>query len=277
MDLMEDADVALTEYQTLPPEASIGYLALYGVMQALFVQQDGVRHLMQALDLDGWPDLKAEPRLGAPRDIRSAATGHPVSFRRAGVESSFQVSRGSMKKEGFLLLGSDHATGAHTFEEVKILDQIAGQEECLSEILREAVQSLEEREREHRRVFRDEKISAMLPSTYPYLVEKIAEASRSLDVTDVTPAAAAVSAFRKAVEEMSEAFQRRGLQEVALGTIEEISDVLDSVELRLEATSGEADRGIVLRALACRLQSEFDRLASLAAEVDLEYESDDID
>ena len=279
MDLIEDADVALTEYQTLPPGCSIGYLTLYGVMQALFVQQDGVRYLMNALDLDGWPDLSDEPRLGAPRVARSAATGHPVSFRREGKESSFQVSRGTMRKEGFTLLGSDHSTGDHTLEEIKILDHIAGQEECLAEILCGAIQSLEDREREHRRAFRDEKISAMLPSSYSYLVQKIAEASRSLDVTDITPAVAAVAVFRKAVQEMSDAFQRRGLQDAVLGAIGEISDILDSVDPRLEATSprsGDAERGIVLRALACRLQTELDRLADVAAEIDLEYESDDI-
>ena len=141
MDLIEDAGWGLNEYLALESGASVGYLALYGVMQALFMQQDGVRDLMKALGLEGYPSK--DDRLRKPRETRNAATGHPTSHPRGGQHSSFRVSRVSMVKEGFSLLGVERVTGVSTREEVEILDLIAGQEESLSEVLRGVVRALE--------------------------------------------------------------------------------------------------------------------------------------
>jgi hypothetical protein len=50
-EVIRQTDHCLTAFLSREPETSAGerYLAVYGVLQALFVQQDAVRHLFEAL------------------------------------------------------------------------------------------------------------------------------------------------------------------------------------------------------------------------------------
>ncbi len=78
MDVIRDSQEAIDAYVALPDfdAYSGGYLYIYGLLQALYVQQDSIGHLYSALldktDLGtGYADLRKI------RDIRNDAVGHP--------------------------------------------------------------------------------------------------------------------------------------------------------------------------------------------------------
>ncbi|MEA2583880.1 MAG: hypothetical protein QOF33_1965, partial [Thermomicrobiales bacterium] len=83
LDIVEDTQLAIDAYCAADDSAdgtnrNVGqqYLALYGLLQALFLQQDASAHLCEALDIPF--DLKDFPRLDAIRDVRNASIGHPT-------------------------------------------------------------------------------------------------------------------------------------------------------------------------------------------------------
>ncbi len=63
----------------------------------MFVQQDAISHLAEALGIEYTPD----PLLARIREIRNSSIGHPTK-RKGGVEFNF-ISRITMNKSGFQL------------------------------------------------------------------------------------------------------------------------------------------------------------------------------
>ena len=78
------------------------YILAYGFLQALFLQQDAVRNLYEALQLPSEPD----PLLAEIRELRNDAIGHPTKRgggKGKGKSFSF-ISRPSISKSGFQLM-----------------------------------------------------------------------------------------------------------------------------------------------------------------------------
>jgi hypothetical protein len=78
LDVAEDTDLAIDAYLS-SDRRSAGdlYLEIFGVLQAVFVQQDAIAHLAEALDIT--LDLDGYPRLKEIRDARNDIVGHPTS------------------------------------------------------------------------------------------------------------------------------------------------------------------------------------------------------
>lgn len=74
------------------------YLLAYGFLQALFLQQDAVEHLHDAIQLP-W---ESDPLLKEIREIRNDSIGHPKN--RQGGKSFSLISRPSISKSGFELM-----------------------------------------------------------------------------------------------------------------------------------------------------------------------------
>jgi hypothetical protein len=100
MDVIGDTDMAVAAYQCLEPVPGTGglYLIAYGLLQALFVQQDAVRHVAEAVGFDY--TLPSPLRL--IREIRNCAIGHPT--KRYGADAkSFGIIRISLDQKRFTL------------------------------------------------------------------------------------------------------------------------------------------------------------------------------
>ena len=77
MDAIGDAEVGIDAFLSMPEPENLGevYLAVYGVLQLLFVEQDAVQALSTLLDRRR--DLPPEVR--KVRIVRNASIGHPTS------------------------------------------------------------------------------------------------------------------------------------------------------------------------------------------------------
>jgi hypothetical protein len=104
LDVIDDTECAIVSYEQhfgKPMQFASGYLQVYGVLQALVVQQDAVREVAKALNLP----TELSPVLKEIRDVRNMAVGHPTS--RFGGTSHY-ITRVSMRWEGFTLLTAGH-------------------------------------------------------------------------------------------------------------------------------------------------------------------------
>src|SRR6185437_4035424 len=110
-------------------DASKLYLTIYGLFQALILQQDASRHLCEALNIP----FEVNPLLDI-RDIRNSAVGHPTKRDRGKPATHSFISRSSMSKKGFQL-HSYTRNGDGTKKYISLDELIGKQLECLSEKL----------------------------------------------------------------------------------------------------------------------------------------------
>jgi hypothetical protein len=139
MSYLEDTGLALLSYQKkgLGGEDGGKYLRLYGFFQAVFLQQDAIRHLYKEFvgsDLkypwpSGWNEIRA---------LRNLTAGHPINSD--GHRNAF-VLRVSISDMGFAYEVVSKKTGKFMFKEVNFLSLFGryrkNARHLLAEILRE--------------------------------------------------------------------------------------------------------------------------------------------
>lgn len=280
MDAIEDADAALKEYAARPP-GPIGYLELYGVFQALILQQDGIRELMDALEIEGYP--ADDPYLKEIRELRNDVTGHP-SRRDRGPVVATQVARGAMTRDTVRIARHPRAGGATRFEDVAILPLLIGQERRLTSLLHDVVEAMESREREHRRMHRDEKLADLFPPSIHYALQKVGEAARRRDdepgigfgLMNLSHLGDCLDAFEAALRHRDISSDSHPFIYLSL---EACQEAVASLRTRLPidaGTAGDEDAAIVLRGLVTLLKDELDDLVEMAGELDAQYGSDEV-
>jgi hypothetical protein len=143
--------------ETARTGGSRDYLGVYGVLQALVVQQDAVRAVARGA---GFSTGGVDPRLQEIRNIRNLSVGHPTrAAKHPGKPSSFIVQI-SMSPSGFKLL-SLFDDGSQEVRTIDLLARIAEQRIMMAETINEARNRLQDKDREHRRKYR----SLMLTDT----------------------------------------------------------------------------------------------------------------
>ena len=128
LDVIEDSELAIAAYSAEEFAASDGayYLAIYGLLQALFLQQDAVINLCESFGIR--ETIDNYPRLKHIREIRSDSVGHPTKRdRKKGQPTSYHfISRSTLSTAGFELLSYD-ADGKSEFRNISIPELIADQ------------------------------------------------------------------------------------------------------------------------------------------------------
>ena len=122
MDTLDDSCLALECYEArgIGEEYGERYLKLYGLLQAVFLQQDSIRYLYRMfvgaeLQTDS---CRAWNRI---RDLRNLTIGHPVEKRdKRGVKRCF-VSRVQISSSDLQLIIWDSDTQESKFENVDLL------------------------------------------------------------------------------------------------------------------------------------------------------------
>ena len=135
LDVIEDSNACLDA--PLAPENSNQhlddankYLYIYGKMQALILQQDAVRHFLNATQFE----CTIEP-LKYIRDIRNKSVGHPT-LRGKGTSRTFHfITRVSIRSEGFELTTVYADDRPDITEQLNFSDLIVKQRNYLSQEL----------------------------------------------------------------------------------------------------------------------------------------------
>lgn len=272
LDALGDAEFAIASYSKLEKVEDDGekYLILYGILQVLFVQQDSISHLMEALDIPYTPDST----LNRIREVRNNSIGHPT---KRGKDKAFNfIVRISMSHTGFQLMTS-HSDGQHDFTNVKVIELINSQRNLVGTALSEVIKNLTKEEKEHRETFRGKKLVACFPETIHYYFEKISE-SLSWERPNGY-GAMHVDLITEAVARFKAELQCRGILSsfdsviYHLGLIEYPSKELKKYFSEPEYSKLNQDDAYIFSSF---LRKEIYDLIEIAKEIDSDYASDQI-
>lgn len=176
LDTLEDADLALEAFGICRPEHDgERYLALYGALQAMFLQQDAVLHLGEAVGVSVAPIAGLEEI----RSIRNDVVGHPT---KRGPKHSFTthtVVRWSLSMERMTVFSSNAAGTALVERNIDLARMNETQRNGIGEQLNSIVNELVRQEKTHMESHSANPLVALFPQTITYVVSKISEGIRA--------------------------------------------------------------------------------------------------
>lgn len=268
LDVIGDIELAFCAYEEMldSPKPGSSYILAYGFLQALFVQQDAVRNLHEALKISWEPD----PLLTKIRNIRNDAIGHPTK-RRGGKCFNF-ISRPSITKSGFQLMTIVPNQEHPMFRQVSLKDLLDTQHNQLEKGLTALLQALQKEDMEHREKFKREKLEELFPPLLPYYFEKLYESILSNHVWG--DRADHVSQIREIIRNFNAALENRGIAAVYPGVeyqlqlleypLSQLAEYFaHKGEWRLNANDAQIFTSFV--------QNEISKLREMAIEIDEEY------
>lgn len=271
MDAIGDTEVAIDSYlANLNKPADTGelYIFLYGILQVLFVQQDAVEHLNEALE------LKYEPNktLKTIREIRNDSIGHPTK-RGYGKGNAFNfITRISMTRAGFTLI-TTYPDKNSTFKEVDIRQLIDEQRNGLRQTLENAISYLNRESMEHKNKHKGEKLADIFHPSLHYYYEKIGEAIFGNSPKDF--GMGILNLVADVPKKFKEALMKREIFEAY-----ELEDAFEWTEypmskltLFLEGTDDNLNSKDAYIYLSY-LRKQIDELHQIAKEIDEDYDSE---
>jgi len=272
LDVVGDTELAIESYKGLKTEdVGFNYLAVYGILQVLYVQQDAVLHIFQSLDIS--PKLIDSAILTDVmyvRGIRNKATGHPTKHGKGKQTlSSHFISRMSLNLFGFTLMSAE---GGNTqFNNISIGDLLHKQEVGTAHALEIVVEELCKREEAHKMKFKGRSVVSIFPSQLSYYFEKIFEGTLGKNAGRWEFGRMHVDILIDVVTKLREAFVERAVlpandpTEYALAdteyALQKLKGYYDSVS---DNTLNDKDAYIY----TFYLEHQFEKLQKLAKETD---------
>ncbi len=175
LDVIDDAQLAIDAFRDGLP-ASLGgrYLHLYGVLQALFIQQDACRHLADTLKKDWSPPPTSA--LATIRRIRNDSVGHPTKSGQKAQLSFHFVSRPTLTHGSFQLLSIDK--DGQQVRNIALRTLIEDQRREISQFLQETRSALMLEDAELHARYADQPVARHFPDALGYYLEKVEEGIR---------------------------------------------------------------------------------------------------
>lgn len=181
MDLISDTESAIASYEACDDDdKGMRYLLAFGVLQAMYVQEDSLESLVRALERNNSYKIESEPGVLPIRKARNCAIGHPTKEGdakpkkdgRLGEQTSYVIEQSSLSARGFTLLAYSNLRDTE-FIDCDVQALIKANRALASRILGRTIERLHQIEMEHRQEFKDEKLENIFPSQMSYYFEKI--------------------------------------------------------------------------------------------------------
>lgn len=147
LDLVGDTTIALSSYQEMDYPKNDGgkYLFLYGLLQALYLQQDGITHIAEALG----QSKELPPEMREVREIRNDAVGHPSSRGMHNKPKTFHfVARITISKTGFQLMSTTSIGCGHIIRQIGVIGLVNKQTTAVVNYLQSVLADIQKREQE---------------------------------------------------------------------------------------------------------------------------------
>ncbi len=282
-DTIDDTDMAIETYTSLPDEREdkgLLYLVIYGVLQAIYVQQDAVEALVRGF----WPQrspqykIEHEPEAASIRSIRNKTVGHPTkdgdvkSRMKPGVQTSYHIIQNTMSTSGFQVM-TTHADASWTFESVNLRDLIDKNARMLERVLEKLKQELEDIEMDHREQFRGTKLANLFPHTLDYYLELIVKGARNPVPGHSHLAVGACQEIAGSVQRLRLALTERGQLEPHDHELKEVEYPLAELAAYFEQRGSLKDpRAAYI--FAVFLREKVHALRTTAREIDEDYAQD---
>ncbi|UUX97317.1 hypothetical protein [Aquabacterium sp. J223] len=274
LDVIGDTVLCIRDYVASPYPSSDGlkYIYTYGILQALFLQQDAVRHLSEAFAVSH-PE---SPTLMRIRDIRNAAIGHPTKQNIKKVNHYNYISRVSLSKTGFTLLRSSPDDDTK-FVDVDLTGIVEEQLRDIEVALSSVADKLKAADRLHREKFGGRLISDVFHSSTGYMFEKVGQGVHSSSQGDRSFGLSMLESIEKMYSQFKAALEER--RELSEYTRFDLDEYKHAISVLKEYLSGnpkeisESDARIYLFYLREQHEHKF---VKIAEEVDDEYEGGEV-
>ncbi len=185
LDTLEDTCLAIENFQKGPNDFFIKnpYLATYGFLQALFIQQDAVNFLKISLFGESseikWFKDKKYSELSKIRQIRNETIGHPVKKENNGRKSKYEndeitsctIDRSSLSKDGFQYILWMNSKTDH--KKINFSEIISQQDKHLGGELEMVMKEIQKEEKQHKATFKNEKLADLLNENSLYQINLI--------------------------------------------------------------------------------------------------------
>jgi len=270
LDAIEDSQKAINDYSKLSEfdANKKGYLYIYGIMQALTIQQDALKNLSGAL-FEEKIDFKIDfPELYKIKEFRNNSIGHPTN---RGNDKSFHfIGRSSIKKSGFTLLSYFPKTGEKNIViDINILECIKIQNKLISEKLKETMNNLKTDFDNHRNKFKGNQLIDLIPPTNDYHFSKLYEnIERNYDLVELN-----FNMVKDIYEELKKGIIERYFSLTALSGVELITERLDYIFLRLkkDLIENKINDKLELEIFIDALISNFNEFKDMIKEIDEDF------
>jgi hypothetical protein len=270
LDVIGDSLFAIESYtsEDYPDDTGLKYIYTYGLLQALFLMQDALRHLSEAFNIQ----FELTSTLKEIRNFRNASIGHPTKQDQKGQRYYNYISRISMSKGGFDLMRS---TGdrEHSFVHVDIAKACSDQLDGIIEAYRKITEKLEEIDQMHKEKFKDTPMSDVFHSAMGYFFEKISQGIHAHSYGDREFGHTHVRLVKETYEKFKSSLQDRNeLHEYTEYDLNEYFHALGKLDEYLsggEKSMEEADARIYLS----YLRHEHEHFVAIAKEIDEDYQT----
>lgn len=277
LDVIEDSELAIAAYSAEECGTSDGahYLAVYGLLQALFLQQDAAINLCESFGIR--ETIDNYPRLKHIREIRSDSVGHPTKRdRKKGQPTSYHfISRSTLSTAGFELLSYD-ADGKSEFRNISIPELIADQRQYVSDIINMVNDKLGKQEAAHKGRFRMEKLASVLPGTLNYHLGKVLLAASMEE--DAVLGQVNLQQVKDTLQSFGEALERRGIELDTYDCIKYAYELLeyplDELETFFQSIKSGSQSNIDVKTayiFAFFVEKHVAKLKQMAQEIDEDY------
>lgn len=169
-----DTELAFEAYLDDNREYTNGmlYILMYGVLQAMFLQQDAIKNLAESLHIS----QSLPSKLREIRELRNDAIGHPTKRDVKKNNHSFHyISRCTLSKKGFQLLSTNSNSDDHQCRNILIDDVLGIQSQFAEGLLTEILNHLKADENSHREKYMNDKLKEIFHPTLDYSFEKVRE------------------------------------------------------------------------------------------------------
>ncbi|MBR5318435.1 MAG: hypothetical protein IKU46_02425 [Peptococcaceae bacterium] len=180
LDVVEDTACAIGFYQEQPYPSELGgqYLYTYGVLQALFMQQDAVESINAVLRNTKSIDWKTDyPDAYKVREFRNDVVGHPTNRSEKWFMHLAQIS---LQKESFWYSKASTKTEESKHISVDVLKAINDVQKCNKEVLEKVVEEMDRDFKAYIEKHKDRKMTEIFDSL-DYAIQNIVENSHSKD------------------------------------------------------------------------------------------------
>jgi hypothetical protein len=168
MDALLDAGMAAESYsRAFSGDTGVDLLICYGFLQAIYIQQDAVRTLSKALDLEWRP--RDNEQLAKIRDARNRLSGHP-SRNRSDLSSAI-IPYQDISRSGFR--GHVYCTDEVQDIDVDVSLFLKENESNLTTQMLLIEETMDRQEREFRKGHRDRSFTARLEGGFSYLLQRL--------------------------------------------------------------------------------------------------------
>lgn len=268
MDAIEYSNHAVDAYIAgdSPEDPGERYLRLFGLMQALVIQQDAIKHLYEALSYAD--PLCSVEKLKEIRNIRHDCAGHPTKQWSGRAHFTFEVEKSKFK------IISYKAAERHVFREIETLALAQEQQRIISGVLDSLINIFQEEEQRHKDKFKMIKLANLLDVGYP--IEKIMNAIERPEHLGLGPIH--LSELTRKLGSFEKALAERGINIDTYDPIRwlvgDLRYIVSEFERYFEALKGGQEARLSKKDAELfwySLDKKFVELVELAQELDAEY------